>query len=226
MVATRTPTPVSGNGAKPPRAPDQAPPTTGVTQRWTRRNRTRAAAGFVLLVVCALGVGVAFSNAAQRSPVLAVAHTVRAGQQITDSDVREVLVGSPPAGSTVSASGRDSVVGHTASIDLPVGALIAPSMVASGPAAASGRSVIGASLHDGQFPAELVAGDRVQIVVLPADNATNDATSPSSPVDATVVGIRPLDQGGVSVSLAVDPSKAADLAVAGARSRLSLVLAP
>lgn len=226
MVATRTPRPVSGNGMRGPRPPDRPPVTAGVTQRWTRRNRTRAAAGFVLLVVCALGVGVAFSNAAQRSPVLAVARTVRAGQQITDADVREVLLGSPPSGSTIAASGRARVVGRTASVDLPAGALIAPSMVASGPAAASGRSVIGASLRDGQFPAELVAGDRVQIVVLPSDNATGEARSPSAPVDATVVGIRPLDQGGVSVSLAVDPSKAADLAVAGARARLSLVLAP
>lgn len=224
-MTIRTPTPTNGNGVRPPLASERAPHTAGVTQRWTRRNRTRAAAGFVLLVVCALGVGVAFSNAAQRSPVLAVAHTVRAGQQISESDLREVLVGSPPSGSTISVSARADVVGHTASVDLPAGALIAPSMVSSGPAAASGRSVIGASLRDGQFPAELVAGDRVQIVVLPSDNATTDS-SPSAPVDATVVGIRPLDQGGVSVSLAVEPSKAADLAVAGARSRLSLVLAP
>lgn len=103
---------------------------------------------------------------------------------------------------------------------------MAPSMVTSGPASATGRAVIGASLRDGQFPAELVAGDRVQVVVLPSETATGDVSSPSAPIDATVVGIRPLDQGGVSVSLAVDPSDAADLAVAGARSRLSLVLAP
>ena len=226
MVATRTPSAVSGNGTRPPRAPERAPSPAGMTQRWTRRNRTRAAAGLVLLVLCSLGVGVAFSNAAQRTPVLALAHSVRAGQQITDADLREVLVGSPPAGSTVASSGRDDVVGRTESVDLPAGALLAPSMVASGPATANGRSVIGASLRDGQYPAELVAGDRVQVVVLPSETAGDDTSSPPAPIDATVVGIRPLDQGGVSVSLAVDPAEAPDLAVAGARSRLSLVLAP
>ena len=226
MAATKTPTAVSGNGLKaPPRAPERSP-ALGVTQRWTRRNRTRAAAGVVLLIGCSLGVGVAYSNAAQRSPVLALAHTVRAGQHIADSDLREVLVGSPPADATIAASRRAGVVGRTASVDLPAGALLAPSMVASGPAAASGRSVIGASLHDGQFPAELVAGDRVLVVVLPSENGSSDLQSPSSPVEATVVGSRSIDQGGVTVSLAVEPSAAAELAVAGARSRLSLVLAP
>jgi len=179
-----------------------------------------------LMLACALGIGVAFSNAAQRTPVLVVDHSIRAGQTIESGDLREVLVGSTPANSTIAASRRSTVVGRTAAVDLAVGSLLAPGQLTSGPAAATGRAVIGASLKNGQYPAELAAGDRVLVITLPPDSSTAQLSATSSPAEATVVGIHTTDSGDVTVSLAVDPADATDLAIAGARQRLSVVLAP
>lgn len=179
------------------------------------------------MVACALSAGVAFTTAAERSPVLLVARPVTAGSTIKSSDLRERLVGSNPAGSTVAASRRSSIVGRTAAVDLVPGSLLSLSQVADGPAAGTGQAVVGATLKEGQFPIELGVGDRVLAIVLSSESSDPNGTAPPPPVSATVVGVRPLqDGGGVAVSLAVAPDEAPPLAVAGARGRLSLVLAP
>jgi hypothetical protein len=230
MAATTTP-PQTSNGAPSRaggagRAPAR-PAVAGATQRAARRNRTRIAAGVVLMLACALGIGVAFANAAERTPVLVVDHPIRVGQTIEASDLREVLVGSTPANATIAASRRATVIGRTAAVDLAEGSLLAPSQLTSGPAAETGRAVIGASLKSGQYPAELAAGDRVLVITLPPDSETStDRTSTPSAIAATVVGVHTTDSGEVSVSLAVDPDEATQLAIAGARQRLSVVLAP
>jgi Flp pilus assembly protein CpaB len=190
-------------------------------------NRTRIAVGVFAMIACALAAGVAFTTAADRSPALVIARPVTAGSTIESSDLREELVGSSPAGSTVAANRRSSIVGRTAAVDLLPGSLLSSGQVADGPAAGTGQAVVGATLKEGQFPVELGVGDRVLAIVLPSESAEpSGAVTPSS-VSATVVGVRPLDDGGgIAVSLAVAPDRAPSLAVAGARARLSLVLAP
>jgi Flp pilus assembly protein CpaB len=179
------------------------------------------------MLACALGAGVAFTSAADRSPVLVVARPVTAGSTIESSDLREVLVGSSPAASTVAASRRSSIVGRTAAVDLVPGSLLSSSQVADGPAAGTGQAVVGATLKEGQFPVELGVGDHVLAIVLPSESADPTGAATPTPIEATVVGVRPLDDGGgIDVSLAVRPDQATPLAVAGARARLSLVLAP
>lgn len=191
------------------------------------RNRTRIAVGVFAMLACALGAGVAFTTAADRSPVLVVARPVTAGSTIESSDLREELVGSSPAASTVAASRRASIVGRTAAVDLVPGSLLSSSQVSDGPAAGTGQAVVGATLKEGQFPVELGVGDHVLAIVLPSESADPTGGATPTPIAATVVGVRPLDDGGgIAVSLAVRPDQAPALAVAGARARLSLVLAP
>jgi Flp pilus assembly protein CpaB len=178
------------------------------------------------MLACALAAGVSFSNVANRTPVLVVARPVTAGQVIQSTDLREALVGSDAQGATIAADRRSSIIGRTAGVDLVEGAILAPAQLADGPAAGTGQAVVGATLKEGQFPVELSVGDRVLAVRLPSASATAGG-DPPTPISATVVGVRPLDAGGgVAVSLAVTPNLAPELAVAGARSELSLVLAP
>lgn len=218
------------NGAPPKSPPGPAPlvqSSSGSTRRVASKNRTRIAVGVFAMVAFALAAGVAFTTAADRSTVLVVARPVTAGSTIESSDLREELVGSSPAESTIAANRRSSIVGRTAAVDLVPGSLLSSSQVADGPAAGTGQAVVGATLKEGQFPVELGVGDRVLAIVLPPESSDSNGTATPASVEATVVGVRPLDDGGgIAVSLAVAPDQAPSLAVAGARARLSLVLAP
>jgi hypothetical protein len=182
---------------------------------------------FVMLA-CALTAGVLFSNLSDRSAALVVARPVTTGKVIGAGDLREALVSSNTDGATVPASQLSSVVGRIAAVDLVPGAFLAPGQLATGPTVATGQAVVGATLKEGQFPVDLAVGNRVLAVTLPPDALAGMGTSITpAPVAASVVGMRPLDSGGgVVVSLAVAPDKASSLAVVGARSLLTLVLAP
>lgn len=231
MPATRTTAGENGSGVRPGgpgRAPGAPLPVVGSTQRAAARNRSRMAAGVLVMLVCALGVGLAFSRATNRVPVLIVARPVPVGQVIENADLKTSDVAVDAEGATVAASRRSEIVGQPAAVTLTPGALLARAQVASGPVPAATEAVVGANLKDGQFPVGLAEGDKVLAVPLPSEAADSvgSANAPN-PVAARVVAIRPLaDEGGVAVSLAVAPDKAPTLAVAGARSRLSLVLAP
>lgn len=232
MAGTRTDTARDGGAPRaggPGRAPSTPTSTVGSTQRRASRNRGRIAVGVLVMAACALGGGLAFANVADRSPMLVVAQPVRAGEVIDAADLREALVGSSPGGSTIAASQRSAVVGRTAAVDLVVGSFLARGQLATGPVAGTGEAVSGATLKEGQFPIELATGDRVLVVILPLESAEAVGTPNTSPkpVEATVVGIRPLDDGGgIAISLSVAPGQAPALAIAGARSRLTLVIAP
>lgn len=231
MAVTRTPAATNGSQPRvggPGRAPS-GPSPVGATQRAASRNRTRMAVGVLVMIASALGTGVVFAQAADRSPVLVVAQPVRAGQVIESGALGEQLVGSRPGGSTIAASQRSAIVGRTAAADLVVGSFLAPGHLADGPVAGSGRAVIGATLKEGQYPVELADGDRVLAVVIPPESAdaTGAPTTLPAPTEATVVGVRRLDDGGgIAISLAVAPDRSSTLAIAGARSRLTIVLAP
>ena len=210
----------------PGRAPG-GPSAPGATQRAATRNRTRIAVGTLVMIACALGIGILFATVADRSPVLVVAQPVRAGEVIEQGDLREQLVDSSASGSTIAASQRSAIVGRPAAVDLVAGSFLAPGQLAEGPTAGTGQAVIGATLKEGQYPIEISDGAKVLAVVLPSESADPAPTTTPSPTAATVVGIRPLDDGGgIAISLAVAPERSSALAIAGARSRLTIVLAP
>lgn len=228
MASTKTSTPVSGNGAV-HRPLGNPPESVGTTAKVAARNRTRIIAGLFILVVSALVAGLLYANVGNRHPVVAVARPVAAGQIIQATDLREVLAASVDGVRMTRWSSRATVVGRTAAVTLVPGTLLNPSQLAKGPAIDPAAAVVGAVLKPGQFPAGLRLGDKVLAIVLPpeAASATGQAQV-DAPIRVTVAAIETLPDtgGGVSISLAVPPGDAAVLAVAGARGRLALVLAP
>jgi hypothetical protein len=228
VPSTRTPTPVTGNGAL-RRGPLATAPATGTTAKAAARNRTRIVVGALLMVVSALAAGLLFAGLGDKHPVIGVARPVAVGQVIQEGDLTQTLAGAADGIRTMPWSSRTSVVGKTAAVGLVPGSLLNPSQLATGTAIDPGDAVVGAVLKPGQFPVGLRPGDKVLAIVLPPEAATDTGQGRiEPPVTATVASIATLPDsgGGLSVSLAVSPGDAAALAVAGARGRLSLVLAP
>ena len=181
------------------------------------------------MIVSALFAGLLYANLGNRQAVVRIARPVAAGQVIQQSDLMQVLAPSVDGIRTLSWSDRSSAVGRTAAVALVPGSLLNPGQLATGPTTDPADAVVGVVLKPGEFPAGLRSGDTVLAIVLPPDAASatgQDHIDP--PVTATIVAISQLADsgGGLSVSLAVAPGDAASLAVAGARSRVTLVLAP
>jgi hypothetical protein len=175
-----------------------------------------------------LSAAVLFSRAGDRHPVLAVSRRVAAGSTIEATDLRQVLISTNGHVATVPWSQLAAVVGKTAVVDLAPGELLTRGQIELRPSGTAGKAVLGASLKEGQFPPGLSEGDRVLAVAIPADDPTGDQATVDPPsVKATVASVDPSSaEGGVTVSLALDPSQAASVAVSAAHGRLALVLAP
>lgn len=227
MTSTTSP-PISTNGHRALRAP--AAPVGGPTPRTKQtasRQRARLLLGTMLLFGCSLAAAVLYANAGDRHAVLVVGRPVAAGQEITAADLREALVSADGGGATIAASEADRIIGSIAAVDLVRSSFLAPGHLADGPLAGSDDAVIGATLREGQYPLGLADGDRVLAVVLPPESSPDAEGSATAAVGATVIAVGELsDLGGIAVSLAVQPDDAPRIAIAGARGRLALVLAP
>lgn len=225
MPTPKTFDPAISNGS-PPSARLARPP--GATARTAARNRSRVVLGAFVVVISALVAGMLYADLGDRHPVLAVSRAVEVGQVIEAGDLREVLAAPVPGVRTTPASSFRAMVGRTAAVRLVPGTLLHPSEVTVGPVVGPDRAVVGAVLKPGAYPVGLRVGDDVLAVVLAPEAAAGDAGIPV-PVRATVAALEQSSDpavGGLVVSLGVAPGDATVLATAGARGRLTLVLAP
>lgn len=233
MTATRMPTPgpatptsLARGGPGPVRRGEPAG-VVGRAQRAAQRNRTRMALGLLVMLAAALGGGLAFRDRSSVQEVLVVRQRVPAGEAIPPEAVGVLRVGRWSADSMIDSAYRHDVAGRTAAVDLVPGSVLAPKQVVATPTVRAAEAMVGAALKDGQFPVELQAGDQLLVVILPTEATdSGDPKSLGAPIPARLISLNVLPDGGATASLAVAPDKAAAVAAAGARGRLSLVAAP
>lgn len=199
----------------------------GVVPAGVRRRVPVAVVALLVAAGTALVFAVLWTNAGRRQPVLAVAAAVAAGEVVEPSDLVVVRVAADPGLQLVPAADQGSVVGQVARSALPVGSLLAPEQIGSGPALAAGSAVVGVSLTGGQVPTPtLRAGDRVRLVGTSGPEGM-EAVAPVA-AEGLVFGVeRPADlPGRVVVSVEVAEAAVEDVARAAAADRVSLVLLP
>ena len=198
------------------------PPTTLPTSP-TRRNRTRIILGAALMVIAAFAAAVLYADAGDREAYLVVAKRVPAGHVIGDGDLTETLA-AIDGGAVVPASQRASIIGRVAAVELVPGSLLSSSHVSDSEARGTDEAIIAARLDEGRAPADLAVGDAVLLYEVPGEG-DDDATA--APISGRVVAIETAaDRSSVVVSVAVPPADARRAAIAAARDRLTLVLAP
>jgi SAF domain len=156
----------------------------------------------VIGVLLVIGGALAFADASlhlgSREQVLEVAQPLAAGQIVQSTDLRTVRVSTGSGLPVILASEEQSVLGRPVSVPLVAGALVTPSEIGVTAPVASGSDVVAVGLKAGQYPPDLAAGDRVQVVPvtsssLSPESVTGDAGSGSAsaerPVSATVLAI-------------------------------------
>lgn len=198
-----------------------------------RRSVPHLLLGALLVVAAALGVSVVVSGLDTRSEVVAVARPVAAGQILAEADLATARVTVEASVVTVPATGRGELVGQVALVPLAQGALLSPQQVGTGGVdwPPAGHAVVAVPVAADRAPDGLVAGARVQVLVVPQGAAAAGEPQQAGPVPAgvvqaagTVVAVAdsPDRLGGLAVSLLLGEADAA--AVASTAGEVSLVL--
>lgn len=179
------------------------------------------------LAVCAGALIGAWAYVALGSAqeVLAVRTTVYRGQTIPADALMRVSISVDPALHPIPAGEEPGVVGKVAAFDLPAGGLVTRDAVTDTVTPARGMSVVGISLTPAMMPAEtLQVGDSVRIVTTPGAQGEPPTGDPDT-ITATVSGVQPHTDAGVTiVDVTVPAASAPALAARAATGKVALVL--
>ena len=193
----------------------------------------------VIGVLLVIGGALAFADASlhlgSREQVLEITQPLAAGQVVQSTDLRTVRVSTGTGLPVLLASQEGTVLGRPVSVPLVAGALLTPSEVGATAPVASGSDVVAIGLKAGQYPPDLAAGDRVQVVAVAssssspvsaaADSGSGD-TSTGRPITATVLAVdaAAADSDNPTVfSLQVSTTSAYKVAVLAAANEASLI---
>lgn len=197
-----------------------------------RRSLPLAAAGVLLVVVCALAFAGGWARAGHRQPVLALARPVAAGHVITAADLQVVRVSAAGPVSLVPASARDQVAGSTAAASMPAGTLLAGSDIGAPPPAA-GQAQLGVAVKPGQYPPDLSPGQDVEVLATPASGGPGSPGGSPAAVQAgqgVVVSVSPAPvlaaTGQAVVELQLPRGALPKVAAAAAAGQISLAMIP
>jgi hypothetical protein len=216
-------------GAQPAR--DKAPrrPTAPGSRRPPQVARERrpalAALALLLIVGGALGAAYLVLQNGHRVAAIEVTQPLGAGQQIPLSALREVDIAVSGGIGFVPWSEAGQVSRFYAASAIPPGSLLTGSMVARVNGLASGKSVVGLALKDGQLPDGLQAGDHVNLYQV------SDASQscPGTP-NAVVLGIgappAAASASAVDVRVALDPATAGAVTCNAANANVAVAVLP
>ncbi|MFI5808723.1 SAF domain-containing protein [Streptomyces sp. NPDC051561] len=221
----------------PPAVPAQhtPAPTVSVGFKARRRRPAMAALGVALIAAGGLGGFLAYQETGHRTPVLAVAQAVQAGDTIKDADLVVASVALDPALKPVPAADRAKIVGKRAAAALVPGSLLTQGQVTDRALVRPGEQLVGIGLKPAQLPASrLSPGDTVFVVSTPSEAARAaqstgaKTTVPKAPptVQARVVrvGDKAANTGDVVVDVAVPAANGPSLAAQAATGDVALTL--
>ncbi|MCM2430964.1 SAF domain-containing protein [Streptomyces sp. RKAG337] len=217
-----------------PETTDQHNPTPKsiVRQPVVRRRRP----GFIAMAVALIAVGVGanawlYLATGDRQPVVAVAHDVPMGAQLTSDDLVEARIATDPVLAPVPASQLKKMIGKRTTVGLTKGSLLTTQSVTDQPLIKQGQQLVGVSLAPAQIPSSVLSpGQTVNVVHTPKNNGSSDGSASSgkdTPVQAVVIEVgKPDNSGDRVVDLAVNALDGSTLAKWSANGEASLVVVP
>lgn len=134
------------------------------------------AIGLVLVIGGGLGSLLLYQSASNTEIVVGVTRSVERGHVVQRSDLVGIDVASDLVATFVPREDASSLVGAVMLVDLPAGTPLMPSMVAAQVPLGPSEVLTAVALEPGQFPPDLVVGDRVSVALLP--NVTMAEASP------------------------------------------------
>lgn len=195
------------------------------------RKPALAALAVVLVVGGALLAALLVVDAGHKTGAIEITQTVGQGQKIPVSAMQEVQVTSGSGLDYVPWDEASQVANTYAVTMLPVGTLLTPQMTTSTNNLASGMTVIGLALKDGELPDGLQVGDHVDI--FDTSDASGRCPRPNDNVlstNAVVLGIgssSATSNGNTDdVQVAVNPADASGVSCNAANNNVGVGIIP
>ncbi|WP_030860723.1 hypothetical protein [Streptomyces sp. NRRL S-37] len=209
------------------------------------RKPALAALAVLLILVGALGATMLVLQAGDRIEVVKITKEIPAGQKVTDANTTSVMVAEDPNIHYVEWTQLDALKKLKAVSTIPGGVVAVGEMFGDEAKVPEGKALVGLSLKDGQYPANLENGDTVaayRVGGTSGSGSDSDADKGSSGstgggnaliVDEARVNSVPEEQNGDLVSstdkpvtVLVDSADAAALTQAASNGEVALVLVP
>ncbi|GHA53540.1 MULTISPECIES: hypothetical protein [Streptomyces] len=127
------------------------------------RKPALAALAVLLILVGALGATMLVLRAGDRVEAIQLTADVKAGESITDDNIKSVMVNDDSGANFVAWSQRESLMKLQAKSTLYKGTVVVGEMFADKSGMEEGKATVGVSLKEGQYPKGLGSGDNVAV---------------------------------------------------------------
>lgn len=206
------------------------------------RKPALAALAVLLILVGALGATVMVMRAGNKISVVKIEQTIPIGDRIPTSALREVMVSDGSGVDFVLWKQRgDLQKNYRASTTIVKGTVLVKEMITpNNSVLPPGKSLVGLSLKQGQFPDGLAAGQTVAAYMVGNDAAksqsgsssgTGDTGDPNTLISNTLVIKSKIDSSGLGsgdtlITVIADAADAGKLTLAASANEVALVLMP
>jgi len=195
-IATRSP---SKNGSEPRWRSHASAPRFGATRSSPDRPAVRrnpklplATLGVALVLGGALIFALVTMHTASGEAVLTVTRPLPAGAVLSASDLGTVRLSGATSLAPIPATDEAAVIGHSVAVPVVGGSLLAEAELGSSSSLTSGTEEVALALHAGQYPPDLTAGAKVDVVPVPSSSglaSSSGITLPTSAITATVSSV-------------------------------------
>ncbi|QCB23974.1 hypothetical protein [Streptomyces sp. SS52] len=207
------------------------------------RKPALAALAALLILLGALGATMLVLRAGDRVEAIQVTADVKAGDSISEDNIKVVMVNDDSGADFVPWEQRAGLMKLQAKSTIYKGTVVVGQMFAKKSAMEQGKATVGVSLKEGQYPAGLGEGDNVAVYRVgtrasSTDQGSSSGSSGSSGADNSLLVERAVVEsapasGGDGISgtnkaytLTVDAAEAPAVAQAASAGEVALVLVP
>jgi hypothetical protein len=233
----------SGAGNHRTSAPVQPPVGERLPTAPRERRPALAALAVLLILVGALGATMLVLRSGNRVEVVEVTGDIQAGQSVTQSNVTSVMVAADDSIHYVRWSQLGALESLKAKSTIYAGTVVVGEMFAEKEDLPAGKSSVGLSLKEGQYPAALKPGDTVAAYRVGDGNGSSGSSGGSGSGSSAAGGDSPLvdkarvntvsdhsdatvSSGNLDITVLVDQDQAAALTQAASSGNVAVVLVP
>ena len=138
------------------------------------------AIGLLIVCVCIIGAFMWPNSGAEGTQVLVTSRALKRGHEIQATDLSTITLTSSDDIALLSTGAASDIIGMRLTTDIVAGSPLTPSQLITVEPLASTEGLAGITVTKSQAPANLAAGDNVQVIVVDSQSDGSNLTTPIS----------------------------------------------
>ena len=138
------------------------------------------AIGLLIVCVCIIGAFMWQNSGTEGTQVLVTSRALKRGHEIQATDLSTITLTSSDDIALLSTGAASDIIGMRLTTDIVAGSPLAPSQLISVEPLTSTEGLAGITVTKSQAPANLAAGDNVQVIAVDSQSDGSNLTTPTS----------------------------------------------